>query len=186
MNHLIVNNYTQSKKKQKIGFFLVALLFFFTSCSNHHCKEPMFVPLLVSFYSYIDTSQQVPPNFFETLEIKGIGNDSVFEKMERNGQRVMLLSLKKFENSTDFLITSTYNNELEETVSVEDTLIIKHTNTQEFVSAACGCLTTFRLDEVRHTRHNIGDDAIIFNESVISSIVTNYNEPHIKIYFKNY
>ncbi len=36
----------------KKGFFNILLsLLFFTSCSNHHCKDPMFAPLEIGFYS---------------------------------------------------------------------------------------------------------------------------------------
>ena len=140
----------------------------------------MYVPLTVAFYSDADTSQQVK---FIFLEIKGIGSDSVRNASGRYSEDS--LSLKKFENSTSFMFTSTYNNEEEEPISVVDTLTIRHTNMQEFVSAECGCRTTFRLDEVRHTRHNIAD-AIIFDQYVTSSIANNHNEKHIKIYFKNY
>ncbi len=67
----------------------------------------------------------------------------------------------------------------------KDTLNINYTYTQEFVSAECGCLTTFELDEVQYTNHYI-NEAIISNKSVKSSIVNNPDDKHIKIYFKNY
>ena len=177
MSHFLFNNHTQSNKNLITAFFcLLTGFLFFTSCSNYHCKEPMYVPLAVSFYSDVDTSQQVK---FIFLKIQGIGSDSIRNASERNSEDS--LSLKKFENSTGFVFTSTYKNEREELISVVDTLTIRHTNTQEFVSAECGCRTTFRLEEVWHTRHNI-TDAIITKKSVTS----NYNEKHIRIYFENY
>ncbi len=64
----------------------------------------------------------------------------------------------------------------------KDILSVKYSNTQEFVSAECGCLTTFYIDdELQHTHNNISD-ALITNRSVTSS----YNEKHIRIYFQNY
>ena len=165
------------KKSRKIVFFCILLtLLFFASCSNHHCKEPMYVPLVISFYSDIDTSKQVT---FKYLEIKGVGSDSIINI----SGNYTLLPLRKFENSSNFVFISGYDTG-EEIRTFFDTLTIKHTNTQEFVSAECGCLTTFRLDEVRHTRRNI-TDAIIVKQSVTSSIA-NSNESHIKIYFENY
>jgi len=176
-------NYIQvfffGKKNRRIGFFCFLFsLFLFASCNNYHCKEPMYVPLVVSFYSDADTSKQLEPHF---LEIKGVGNDSIFQGSEKYDRRARLLSLKKFENSTAFVFTSTYKNEGGESISVVDTLTIRHTNTQIFVSAECGCLTTFRLDEIRHTNNNI-TDFLITNRFVTS----NYNERHIRIYFENH
>ena len=151
-------------KIRETGFFCFLFsLLFFISCSNHHCKEPMFVPLVVSFYSEADTSLQVSPQF---LMINGVDVSRI---------NSVQLFLKKFEESSEFLFA------YDSTQSKTDRLTIKHTNTQIFVSAECGCLTTFYLDELRHTNNNI-TDAIIIKKSVTS----NYNEKHIRIYFENY
>ncbi len=192
MNHFLFNNNRiRSKKKRERGFlfFLLGLLFFI-SCSDHHCKEPMVSPLVLGFYSGLDTSVQIPRDF---LEITAVGTDSInsfadsiFNEFPGYDAKVRVLSLKNFNDSTNFLFISTYNNESGESIRVKDTLTVKHTNTQEFISAECGCLTTFRLDTtLLYTRHNI-TEAIVFNQYVTSSIVNNPDEKHIKIFFKNY
>jgi hypothetical protein len=86
------------------------------------------------------------------------------------GERPEALFLKNISQDTLFVFEST-----------SDVLSIKHSNTQVFVSAECGCLTTFYLDEVRHTQNNIRD-YLITNRFVTSS----YNERHIRIYIENY
>jgi hypothetical protein len=230
------------KKNRRTGFFcfLFSLLLFISSCSNNHCVEPMYVPLVVSFYSEMDTTLQVSPGF---LLIEGVGSDSL---MNASGSNSVHLSLKKFDESTSFLFTFAHSridtfvlvgkvgtfdspcgNPNGDSVSVykknnnifylcnqtsnilivsgerpepevlffrkviqdtlfvseliSDVLSIKHSNTQVFVSAECGCLTTFYLDEVRHTQNNIRD-YLITNRSVTSK----FNEKHIRIYIENY
>jgi hypothetical protein len=181
------------KKCRKPGLFCLLLgLLFFASCSNHHCKEPVFVPLVVALYSDADTSVRISRNF---LTVKAVGNDSInsvadsilteWSNKYYNDWQV-LLSLKNFKDSTRFLFVSTYNNESGESVEIKDTLTVKHTNIQEFVSAECGCITTFELENtVHHTLNNITEITVL-NQSVTSSIAKNQNEKHIKILFKNY
>ena len=230
------------KKNRKPAFFclLTAFLFFISSCSNNHCTDPMYAPLVVSFYSEIDTSVQISPRF---LVIEGIGSNDL---MNVSGHNSVNLFLKKFEESTNFSFTFAHDeSKIDTFIFVEkinssispcgssngdsisiyrkdnnlfclcsqsnnalivygegpeilflqstapdtlflfeptrDVLSIKHTNTQTFVSAECGCLTTFKLDEVRHTNNNIRD-VLITDSSVTSA----YNEKHIRIYIENY
>ena len=224
------------KKNRKGTFFclLAGFLFFISSCSNNHCVEPMYAPLVVSFYSEMDTSEHVSPRFL------------IVEGIDRSGHNSVNLYLKKFEESTNFsfifahdeskidtfvfvgkvnssispcnnsnvdsisvykkndeifFLCSRANNALiiygerpeilfiqntaQDTLflfeSTRDVLSVKHTNTQVFVSAECGCLTTFNIDEVRHTNNNIRD-VLITNKSVTSA----YHERHIRIYIENY
>ncbi len=180
MSHFLFYNRTQSKKKQPIGFFLAGLLLFITSCSNYHCKDPMFVPLVISFHSDADTSIRLDPSY-NFLRIKGIGNvrkDSLFQKPP-TGEWTLPVSLNRFENSTGFELTTLYKNESGEEKFSVDTLTVIHTNT-------CGCRTVFRLDTVDLRTHYNITEAVISDKSVTSSIVVNYNEAHIKIYVKNH
>ena len=241
MSYSLFNNHTQSNKTLKTGFFCTLLgLLFFISCSNNHCKESMFVPLAVSFYSEADTSLQVSPKF---LAIEGVGAQHFINVSGTNGVQ---LFLKKFDESTGFLFVSANDqSKIDTLILVEkrgnddcpcinpngdsvlvykendhtlflcnrannmlifykeqpevlffkntnldtlfvfkpakDMLTVKHTNTQTFVSAECGCLTTFDIDELQLTYNNI-TDALITKKSVTN----NYNEKHIRIYFENY
>jgi len=80
---------------------------------------------------------------------------------------------------------SFFRNVSEDTLFVfkptRDILSVKHTNTQEFISAECGCLTTFYINEIRHTNNNITDVSITKR-----TVTSNYNEKHVKIFFENY
>jgi len=230
------------KKNRKGTFFclLAGFLFFISSCSNNHCVEPMYAPLVVSFYSEMDTSLQISPRF---LTIEGVGS---YNFTNVSGRNSVNLYLKKFDESTSFLFTFAHDeskidtfifvekvsnsfspcgnpngdsisvykkdgnffflcnevnnalivygegpevlflqNRAQDTLFVleptRDVLSVKHSNTQVFVSAECGCLTTFNIDEVRHTSNNIRD-VLITNKSVTSA----YNERHIRIYIENY
>ena len=214
---------------------------FLISCSNNHCDEPMYAPLIVSFYSEIDTSKQVPLKY---LALESIGIPGFVNLSESSGVQ---LFLKKFDNSTGFSFFSandqsrvdtliflekrnsadcpclnpgenqvsvyqgnnnifflcnragnmlTFHKEQPDVMflkkenqdtlfvikSAKDILTVKYTTTQVFVSAECGCLTTFYIDELKqHTYNNI-TDALITNRSVTG----NYNEKHIRLYFENY
>lgn len=187
MNYFSFYNPPKKRIKQSIVFFLFALFLLVASCSNYHCKEPMYVPMYAAFYSDLDTNQIT----LTDLEIKGV-NDRPVERDP--SQKFIMLPLKKFDSlkddslETTFSIQSGYKfTENEEVIERKffDTLTIKHINTQEFVSAECGCRTIFRLDTVVYTRRNVAE-VVLANKSVKSSIVNNPNEKHIKIYFRNH
>lgn len=218
-------------------------LIFISSCSNDHCEEPMNSPLEISFYSEIDTTQQVAPAY---MGIIGMNDKNAGFYLNASGQNSIQLPLKKFDGSTQFLFAVAsvyspvdvlvyqeeranadcpcsnpngtvpvylendspvylcnddngmlilYKNEglnvafaadrKTDTIfafrTTEDKLNIKYENTLEFISAECGCLTTFYLNDLEFERNNIGE-VFIRNHSVTNK----YNEQHIKIYLENY
>jgi hypothetical protein len=84
------------------------MLLLSSSCSNDHCSEPMYAPLVVSFYSEIDTSRQVAPAY---MAIEGLGTSS-FHNV--SGKDTIHLSLRKFEENSRFRFFTAYQNSPEE------------------------------------------------------------------------
>ena len=171
----------KTRKNRSKGIIFLGISFsiilFISSCSNNHCDQSMTTPLVISFYLNTDTSQQVSPRF---LMIEGV--DSPYY-IDASGKSSVQLSLRKFDGLSRFLFKLANDESPVDTLLVitEDVLSIRHTNTQDFVSAECGCLTTYYIDEVQFTSNGIGD------VSITSHTVTNsYNEKHIKIYFKGH
>ena len=166
-----------TKKKINIFLFAVYSLSLITSCKNNHCTEPMYAPMVVSFYSGQDTTKQVSPPY---LTIQGMGSDSLINASGSNNAN---LPLKQAAGSSQFLFTIADGNSPVDgdPVLIQDTLTVIHTNTLDFVSAECGCLTTYHIEDAQFEQNKIGTISII-NRSVTS----NYNERHINIYLQNY
>ena len=62
-----------------------------------------------------------------------------------------------------------------------DTLRVVHENSIEFISAECGCLSTFKLTQAGFTQNKIG--VAMINNPLINS---QNNEKHIKLFLENY
>lgn len=82
---------------RKIRLFFVSFVIVLTSCSNEHCDEVMYAPLIVDFFTeYDDTPAQ--PSYFMAI---GIGTDSV---LDFSGKTRMELPLNMTSNISEYAV----------------------------------------------------------------------------------
>ena len=82
---------------RKIRLFFVSFVIVLTSCSNEHCDEVMYAPLIVDFFTeYDDTPAQ--PSCFMAI---GIGTDSV---LDFSGKTRMELPLNMTSNISEYAV----------------------------------------------------------------------------------
>jgi len=140
--------------------------------------------LIADEWSIVDTFVFVEKRNIADCPCGNPASDSV-SVYEKNGELFFLCdrssNLLLFYKDELFLQQKTSPDTLFASKPTEDILSIKHTNTHDFVSAECGCLTTYYINEVQFTRNYIREVSI-----TDSSVTNRYNAKHIKIYFKDF
>jgi hypothetical protein len=142
--------------------FLIAV--FFWACTEEEtCRESTNAYLQATFFKAgTSTSFQV-----DTLTINGLGKDSFLYNKKLKVSAISL-PLNQQKNISTFVLKS--NN-------INDTVTVIHTNADYFLSFACGCMITHKIDTVLTTKHFI--NSIIIKQYDIN----NQDVKHLQIYF---
>ena len=167
--------------KQYQHILILIYTVIFTSCVvDEQCRENKYVALNAGFY-HVDKNQTtgtvtkttlnindltVKGLKFDTVNSKYIYADSVLYK-KSNAISKIFLPLHKFESVSKYELT--FN-------ALIDTITVSHTNSDEFLSAECGCLKIHSIDSIKTTKHFI-DSIGITNHNVNST-----NAENIRIY----
>ncbi len=128
------------------------------------CHETMTVRLTCEFRElYTDQNNQPQTRIvWDSLTVKGIGTDSILYNNSKSVSKIML-PMRQNTDSTCYALT--YHGQT-------DTLLTYHDNTQSFVSLECGCVCTYQMRHIRHTRHWL-DSLIIENKEINRNSGTN-------------
>jgi len=146
-----------------LGLILLISVFLWACTEEETCRESTDAYLQAAFYKAGTTNTfQV-----DTLTIKGLGMDSLLYNRKIKVSSIAL-PLNQNKSITSFVFKS--NN-------IQDTVTVIHSNTEYFLSFACGCMTTHKIDTVITTRNFI-------NSVVIKQYdITNSDVKHLQIYF---
>lgn len=151
------------------AFFVVCLAPSFLSCSNDYCKEPMDTGMEVLFATLRDTNSVSLHNLKVTDRKRNLVllEDSL-------GCSSVKLPLAAFDSTTEFRMDFYRSG-----VPYSKVLVVKHKNTEEFVSAECGCRITSVIDTVFLNNAYQGDSIVVRNELVLGR----FDERNVKIYW---
>lgn len=159
-------------QKTLVALFLFLLLL--SSCMNEEiCEDVTTVPVRIGFYFDDQTQDQPVLLAFDSLKIKGLGNDSIIYDYQYNVSRIEL-PLNSNAGSSVFLIYYPASPEIAHLVV--DTLRLYYEVKPTLISMECGFVSFFELTEVTHSRLLM--DSISIEET---SIINNFDE-HIKIF----
>jgi hypothetical protein len=152
------------------NYIALFCLFVVVSCSNdEQCRKDRFVKMQLGIYHVTvnNTTQTRTAALLsiDSIKIKGINVDSII-KTKGN---TITLPLNKFSDESTYQIT--FNN-------VTDTLTIKHTNFDTYLSLECGCIKTFTIDNVLSTNHFLDSIGIVIHDVNTSTSA----KEHIKLY----
>lgn len=161
------------KKKKYISFFIF-LFTCFVSCNNDEtCRKDRFVTMNVKFYQdtiSVNTGDTVTQSLsVDSLTIYGLGVDSILYKNKKKVSSVQLpLNLFAGESSFVLICNDTY-----------DTLTVRHTNKNKFLSLECGNIRVHHIDSAIATGHFF-PRATIINPDVNTDDETNIQLHNIK------
>ncbi|MFY0252585.1 DUF6452 family protein [Chitinophaga sp. 30R24] len=139
------------------------------ACENETkvCDQTLSNDLHVHFKR--DSAGVVRDTIMPKVTAFALGRDSIY-KSQPLGDLFLQLSPKA--DSSQFYLKV-------DSALVADTITLRYTRQQHFISAGCGFGTYFTLDTVIATRNTI-DSVLINNKSVISS-----NDTHLTLFFFN-
>lgn len=156
--------------KNCILFVLVLLLGSLSSCDNEVCKENMYTPVSISLYFRESPSMAYA---LDTFSLYKVSNGSLAEVGYTDTAGVSVLKLTLDPNSTEsrFFLKSD---------ALRDTIIIRHSNTSEFVSAECGARTIFHIDTLYFAGGH-AEDSISIANPLVNGV---YDAQNVKIYLE--
>ena len=166
INRLIQNPIGRLKR---IVFCLcIAMAAFFSSCTNDACKESMYTSMQVLLYSKGTPTQATSLDTLSIIAMRnGLPVDTIYK--DSSGVSVWELPLDYTSGISKFYIRSN---------SLRDTLVVRHTNTDEFVSAECGSRVVSHIDTVYFSHGHFEDSISVVNHTVNGA----YNGKNVKIY----
>ena len=149
------------------GIVFIAVV---TVSCEEFCEESNRTAVVVNFYSSEDTPLTA------NVEIRGIENDSVLYSQTSGNSQVML----PVNPSADMMSFSFKNDTLP-----ADTIIIRYTRRNGFISPECGCVTYAEILEDPERTENAITDMVVTNHDVITvSYRKNVvNAENIRIYY---
>lgn len=154
---------------KKLSLYIACLLCLLTACEpDTECRQEENVRLKVTFLcdSVNAEGEKVTFTSIDSLTLQGVGSDSILRNNDKNVSSLSL-PLRKDTTLTQFAVT--FNN-------VPDTLTVRHTNNQQFISLACGCFVYHTVEEVTHTTHII--DSVL----IVNAAVENYEQNNLQLY----
>lgn len=124
-------------------FILIVPLLIGVSCSDtESCRTETDIAMKALFYDQESGKSSV----IDSITVYGLGKDSLLYNNAKNAGNISL-PLNNSGNSSVFVIH--FNDE------VYDTINVQHTNTDYFISYACGFVVTHNIDTVLTTNHFI-------------------------------
>jgi len=137
-----------------VFILVVVFVFVFNACQPEAtCRESVKTGLVCAYSeAYLDETMQVRyRTTWDSITVIGIGKTDSLYANSKNVQKINL-PLRNDIDST--LYSLTYHN-------LTDTLIIFHSNQQQFISVECGCTYHHGLQKMRCTQHWIDSIAIL-------------------------
>jgi len=109
------------------------------------CREDLTVGLIGELREiYYDQNEQPQLcTVWDSITIVGVGSNDTLYANDKNVKKIVL-SLHNYQDSTQYILC--YHGKT-------DTMTIRHTNTQDFVSVECGCIYDHELLSIAHTTH---------------------------------
>lgn len=174
MNIRLIFNYKhipmQLLKSYKFTFFMI--VFFsgiMVSCSSdEQCRENKNVVMQADFYhvAFNATTQTYSINkiTIDSITVQGLkrdsitGNEVLIDSVLYNNSKSLSslnLPLNKFQGESKFLLRIN---------GINDTLVIYHTNQNQYLSLQCGCIKTFNIDTIISTHHFIDSTSIVLHQ----------------------
>lgn len=150
-------------------FYILFVLLLFSACEpDTECRQEETVSLKVVFLcdSLDAEGEKVTFTTIDSLTLQGVGSDSVLLNNAKNVQSLSL-PLRKDTVLTSFALTINEK---------KDTLTIRHTNNQQFISLACGCFIYHTIEEAVHT------SAVIDSLEILNTAVENYQQDNLRLY----
>lgn len=157
------------KESLASAFFVVCFVCSFLSCSNDYCKEPMDTGLEILFATRRDTSGVS----LQSLKVTDRKRNLLLLEDSLNSSSVRL-PLAAFDTVSEFRMDFYRGG-----VPYSKVLVVKHKNTEEFVSAECGCRITSEIDTVYMNNAYQGDSIVVRNKFVLGR----FDERNVKIYW---
>jgi hypothetical protein len=158
----------KNRKSYTFFCFLLSVCCLFAACGeDEQCRQNMYVRMNVKFYKSVIDSTGVQKNSSASfaLTAKGEGIDSLI--VDNETRNFVALPLNKSDSHSTFILT------LNDTV---ERLTVWHSNTEEYLSFECGCLTAFKIDSVKLY------EQFIDSSSVINVDVNTRNAENIQLY----
>ncbi len=153
----------------KYQFWIIGLLILLVGCEpDKSCRQSIYVACRVVLQGTEIDSLGEPVAFHEwdSVTVQGVGNDSVLYDNQYSVNR-LLLPLKTDTTITAYSIL--WHDEY-------DTLYVRHTNTLNFISMACGCAIYHTIDSTWTNSARI--DSLV----VINSAIEAVEQDNIRVY----
>ena len=154
----------------KISIFAIIL---FASCTsaNNNCYETFDIQAVVNFYKI--TGTRIDALSIDSINVKGVGTDSILYKNRRSVNSIKLPLKKSLEKSdTQCAFEIIFND-------VTDIVTINYTNKPYYVSLECGCEILPVIESITTTRNFIDSVEIVDKEV---KLLNPKNAENIKIY----
>lgn len=132
--------------------------------SDDQCRKESIVNMEITFYN--DSTLQKAS--VDSITIYGADNDSILYNNQKSVSSVAL-PLQKTKDETRYVFTNG---------QYSDTLTIKHTNSDNFISIECGCFVYHNITDAFSNNTWIDSIAII-NPDVTTA---NYEDEHLQIF----
>lgn len=142
------------------NFIVVLIAVVLTGCiPDEVCRQDSDIVAGISceWTTINDEGELVLQERWDSVTMKGVEKDSILYWNEKNIE-IIYAPFRQ-----DTTITGLYI----KWHNIEDTLWIKHTNEQNFISMACGCFIYHTIDSVWSGKHFI-DTAYVVNTSVVN------------------
>lgn len=141
-----------------------------SSCDNNVCKESMFTTMNVSMF-HRDAAKT--PLILSKVSLYRMENGSMIATDYKDSSFVTSfnLTLNPSSSITRFFLKSE---------EFRDTLIVMHTNSNEFVSAECGARLISHIDSIYFAGGRL-DDSISITNPVVNGV---YDAQNVKIYME--
>ncbi len=151
------------------------------SCSSdEQCRENKDVVMQADFYHVVfnaaTQTYSINKITIDSITIQGLkrdsitGNEVLIDSVLYNNSKSLSsinLPLNKFQGESKFLLKIN---------GINDTLVIYHTNQNQYLSLQCGCIKTFNIDTIISTHHFIDSTSIVLHQ------VNTNNAENIRIF----
>lgn len=148
---------------KKLGLFTCIFILMLSCTQDDTCRTDKQVNMQLNFYSAEKNSKVQ----IDSLSIHTIDIDSI---LYNNSKKVSSIKLPLNPQAEQTVFVFQFN-------EIHDTLDIRYTNKEYFVSYACGMVISHELDTVYFTKHAISDLKIMNYQ------IDPNNAEHIQIYF---
>ena len=148
-----------------LAVFIIFSLAFFSCETDENCRKDRYIVFTVDFRkAVIDMLGRQTLSAFsvDSVTVSGLENDSALYSNRKKINKIDLF-LDKFSEQSRYEIA--FNDTI-------DTLIVRHRNTEEYLSFECGCIVTHQIDTAWVTGHFI-DSVSIKNKEVNTLNATN-------------